>query len=104
MPTLAKLMLLKTARGEKIKIINTLAPFWYRFGILLEFDHNGTQLAKIDKKYHGDPDSCCQAMFQHWLSGNGRGPHTWRTLIELLEDADKGILATDIQNAFVMVT
>ena len=101
MPTLAKLMLLKTASGEKIKIIDRLAPFWYRFGILLEFDHNGAQLAKIDKKHRGDPDSCCQAIFQHWLSCNGRGPHSWRTLIELLEDAEQGNLAIDIQNAFV---
>ena len=100
-PTLAKLMLLKTSDRKKIKVIDGVAPCWNRFGILLEFDDNGVQVDKIDKKHRGDPDSCCQAMFQHWLNGNGRGPHTWRTLIELLEDSDHEVLAGEIQNALV---
>ena len=101
MPTLAKLMLLKTASGEKIKIIHSLAPHWNLFGVLLEFDHNGTQVETIDKKHRGDPVACCQAMFQHWLSGNGRKPLSWRTLIELLEDADQEVLAGEVRNAHV---
>ena len=94
-------MLLKTASGVKIKIIDRLAPKWNRFGILLAFDDEGTQVETIDKKHRGDPAACCQAMFQHWLSGNGRKPLSWRTLIELLEDSDQEVLAGEVQSALL---
>ena len=94
-------MLLKTAGGVKIRIINRLAPNWNTVGILLAFDDEGTHVATIDKKHHGDPAACCQAMFQHWLSGNGRKPLTWRHLIELLEDSDQEVLAGEVRNALV---
>ena len=94
-------MLLRTAKGGKIKIMDRLSPSWRRFGILLEFDDEGTQVKKIDEKHRGDPDLCCQAMFQHWLSGNGRKPLSWRTLIELLEDSDQEVLAGEVQNALI---
>ena len=97
-PTLAKLSLLKSADGKKIQIIKRVAPSWRNLGILLDFDSNGTELAIIDKKHHGDPESCCQAMFQCWLNGSGRGPHTWRTLIELIKDCDMEVLAIEVEN------
>ena len=94
-------MLLKTSSREKIKIIKRLAPSWSTVGILLAFDDEGTQVETIDKKHRGDPVACCQAMFQHWLSGNGRKPLSWRTVIELLEDADQEVLAGEVRNALV---
>ena len=96
-------MLLKTGNREKIKIIDRLSPHWNRFGVLLAFDDNGTQVETIDKKHRGDPLACCQAMFQHWLSGNGRKPLSWRTLIELLEDSDQELLAGEVQNALILI-
>ena len=97
-PTLAKLSLLKSADGKKIQIIKRVAPSWRNLGILLDFDSSGTQLDIFDKKHHSDPESCCQAMFQCWLNGNGRGPHTWRTLIELIKDCDMEVLADEVEN------
>ena len=94
-------MLLKTSSGGKIKIINRLAPNWNIIGILLAFDDEGTQVATIDQKHRGDPVACCQAMFQHWLSGNGCKPLSWRTLIELLEDSDQEVLAGEVRNVLV---
>ena len=65
----------------------------------MDFDDSGTQLDIIDTKHHGDPEACCEAMFQHWLKGNGVKPCSWRKLIELIDDCDQEVLAQDIQSA-----
>jgi hypothetical protein len=98
-PTLAKLSVLKAARGKKIRIITRLAPNWRKVGILLDFDEAGSQLDIIDSKHRGDPEACCQAIFQHWLKGNGVRPCSWNKLVELLDDCDQQALAEEIQEA-----
>ena len=98
-PTLAKLSVLRTAGGKKIQIIKRLAPSWRGLGILLDFDEAGTKLDIIDSKHRGNPEACCQAMFQHWVKGNGVTPCSWNTLIELLDDCDQQALAKEIQDA-----
>ena len=65
----------------------------------MDFDKSGTQLDIIDTKHRGDPEACCEAMFQHWLKGNGISPCSWRTLIELLDDLDEDVLAQEIEAA-----
>ena len=98
-PTLAKLRLLRTPQGKKIKIIERVAPFWQSIGDQLDFDDNGSKLALIKAEYPANPVACCRAVFQHWLSGNGLTPCSWRTLIDLLDDLDEVVLAQDIQSA-----
>jgi hypothetical protein len=98
MPSLGKLSLLRTAHGKKIKIIERVAPFWQSLGDQLDFDESGSKLKSI-KADHSTSEACCRAMFQHWLSGNGVTPCSWRKLIELLNDLDQVVLAQDIQNA-----
>ena len=89
----------RTAQGKKIQIIKTVSPKWRKFGVLLDFDESGTQLDIIRGKYHGDPEDCCEAMFQHWLKGNGLKPCSWHTLIQVLEDCEEQALAQEIQHA-----
>ena len=103
-PTIAKLSLLKTPDKKKLKILTRLAPSWRRLGLLMDFDESGTQLDIIDTKHRGDPEACCEAMFQHWLKGNGITPCSWRTLIELLDDLDKEVLAQEIEVAVLLST
>ena len=97
-PTIAQLLLLKTADGKKIKIISELAPSWRDVGYLMNFDLRGKEIETIDQKHRGDPKHCCRAMFQHWLDGNGVRPCSWGTLIELLNDCDQEVLVQDIQS------
>ena len=103
-PTIAKLSLLKTPDKKKLKILTRLAPSWRRLGLLMDFDESGTQLDIIDTKHRGDPEACCEAMFQHWLKGNGITPCSWRTLIELLDDLDEEVLAQEIEAAVLSST
>ena len=99
-PRLAQLRILKTAEGQKVQIIKQLAPKWKDFGISLDFDPEGQTLNLIEaeQKLNGST-ACCQAMFQHWLAGNGV-PASWGTLIELLEDAEQSHLAEQIKRVF----
>ena len=97
-PTLAKLSVLRTAGGKKIKIIERVAPFWQSLGDQLDFDESGSKLSLI-KADHSTSEACCRAMFQHWLNGNGVSPCSWHTLIELLDDLDQEVLAQEIRNA-----
>jgi hypothetical protein len=98
-PSLAKLSLLRTFQGKKIKIIERVAPFWQRLGDQLDFDDSGSRLSLIKAEYPTNPVACCRAMFQHWLNGNGLTPCSWRTLVDLLDDLDEVVLAQDIQSA-----
>ena len=99
MPTLATLSMLRTPQEKKIQIIKRMAPHWRDLGFLIDFDKNGTELATIDSKHHGDPKECCRAIFQHWVNGNGVKPCSWRKLIELIDDCDQETLAEEIQTA-----
>ena len=89
--------MLKTTEGQKVQIIRDLAPKWKDFGISLDFDPDGRTLNVIEaeQKMNG-PVACCQAMFQHWLAGNGV-PATWGMLIALLQDAEELSLVEQIK-------
>ena len=88
-PTLGKLQVLRSHGRNKVHIIKRLAPHWTVVGDLLEFDGSGMQLSIIEKEHSGAPETCCRAMFQHWLGGNGVKPCSWCTLVELLRDCDQ---------------
>ena len=80
----------------KIRVIHRLAPYWRDLGDILEF---GAEMEAIERRHNGDPKDCCRAIFQHWLSGNGVRPCSWRKLIELLDDIDQVVLAQEILSA-----
>ena len=76
-PTLAQLKVMKTTTGEKIKIIESVAPKWKELGDLPGFDPEGQTLELIEaiNQLKG-PVACCQEMFATWLKGKGREA-TW---------------------------
>jgi len=69
--SLEKLSQMKLPFEERVKIIETVAKDWRRVGTQLNFDRFGNQLDIIEKQKLKDPVACCEAMFQHWLNGNG---------------------------------
>ena len=98
-PKLAQLKIIKTATGEKIKIIESVAPQWKELGDLLDFDPEGRTLELIEtnnqQKGHV---ACCREMFVMWLKGKGKEV-TWEVLIELLDDIDQSELAKQVERA-----
>ena len=101
-PRLVELATLKTRKGERVNIIESLAPQWKQFGVYLDFDDTGRHLDLIETKHAHKSHcvvACCQDMFTHWLEGNGVQPVTWQTLIELLDHCNKLFLVEQIENA-----
>ena len=97
-PRLAQLRVMRTADGQKIEIVKTVATKWRDVGVLLDFDAKGDTLDRIKADWvHEGVESCSQSMFQHWLQGNGVRPASWATLLEILEDSRFVSLAADVR-------
>ena len=101
-PTLAQLKIMKTATGEKIKIIESVATQWKELGDLFDFDSEGRTLELIEANQQKDNLTCCREMFVCWLKGKGKEA-TWGVLIELLDDIDQSELARKVKTALPLV-
>ena len=98
-PTLAQLKIMKTTTGEKMKIIESVAPQWKELGDLLDFDPEGRTLELIEANHQQKGHvACCREMFAYWVKGKGR-EDTWEVLIELLDDIDQSELAKQVKTA-----
>ena len=95
-PSIKTLKVLKGPDGQKVEIVAAVAKKWKEIGVLLDFDATGQHLDTIETGYEKDPSSCCQAMFQHWLKGNGV-EQTWGTLIDILKDCKLRMLAESVE-------
>ena len=97
-PRLAQLRVMRTADGQKIEIVKTVATKWRDVGVLLDFDAKGDTLDRIKADWvHEGVESCSQSMFQHWLQENGVRPASWTTLLVILEDSRFVSLAADVR-------
>ena len=57
--TLANLTSLKTADGDTLEIIETIAPDWKTVGYLIDFDPNGRKVDVIEANYAHKRNSAC---------------------------------------------
>ena len=95
-PSIAQLLILKTAKGKKLEIIKSMTPQWQQLGLLMDFDDDGRTVAFIEAEYIQSKFVCCQEIFLLWL----KGPYaTWENLIEVLCDCECESLAEDIEDA-----
>ena len=101
-PSIRMLKVLKGPDGQKVEIVAAVAKKWKEIGVLLDSDATGQHLDTIETGYEKDPSSCCQAMFQHWLKGNGV-EQTWGTLIDILKDCKLGMLAESVEKVLMAI-
>ncbi len=82
---------------HRIQIISELSPKWSDISDLLGF--STARIQQIRQDNNGVQDRCKEVM-RLWLDseeGTYRYPTTWEGLIELLEDIELSILASDIR-------
>ena len=79
-------------------LLPKLAPMWKAFCTVINFDDDGTTMAIIDQKYHGDPEECCREVLRRWLSF--KRP-TWQRVIDYLQQAKCTQLARDVEELVV---
>lgn len=68
-----------------------------QFGKLLLDDRNGSRTKQIAKEKSDDAEQINTVILKEWLSGSGKQPVTWATLIEVLRDIKLPVLACDIR-------
>ena len=77
--------------GEK-KAINIIQRIF-----LLE-DDNGDIIDSLKEPCHHDPIQITTAVYKKWISGTGRKPVTWQTLVDVLREIELNRVADDIDS------
>ena len=98
-PRMAQLMKLKTTKGERVNIIESIAPVWKDVGYLMDLDPEGRKVEHIEAEHAHKPNGlhiCCREMFKLWLDSPDA---TWQNVIELLVDSEQQVLAEQVKDA-----
>ena len=80
-----------------INIAVQIGTKFIQFGELLLDDRNGSRTKQIAKENSYDAEQINTVILKEWLSGRGKHPVTWETLIEVLRDIKLRVLACDIR-------
>ena len=80
-----------------INIPVEIATKYVQFGTFLLDDGNGLRVKIMAHKHLNDAEEINMEILQKWLSGRGKQPVTWVTLVEVLHDIKLSTLANDIE-------
>ena len=87
---------LMTLQGGRVQVINEVAAIWEDLAYSLHFKAH--DIANIKNNVHPFTlTAACREVLIMWLHGKRRKPVNWRTLLEALEDAGQGQLATELR-------
>ena len=81
--------------GGKINLVKEIGEY-STFGILLLDDVDGSKVSSIEKEFLKNAEDINRRVFTLWLSGKGKQPVTWSTLICVLQDIKLNKLAKTI--------
>lgn len=95
-PELHQLYCLKIG-AKQLRVAQTVGVKWMELGLALQFDHNVLTAIEAD---NSQTSRRCQELLRRWLDGEACHPITWVRLIEALNDAEHGNLATDLKQYF----
>ena len=86
--------------GEKrtINIIQRTGTSFEKLGMFLLEDDNGDIIDSLKEACHHDPIQITTAVYKKWISGTGRKPVTWQTLVDVLREIDLNRVADDIDS------
>ena len=83
-------------RERRINIPQQIGVNFMQFGLILLEDTNGARMQSITHECRDSPEQINTKVLQEWITGRGRLPISWDTLVEVLHDIDLGTLADDI--------
>ena len=86
--------------GEKktINIIQRTGTSYEKLGMFLLEDDNGDIVDSLKEACHHDPIQITTAVYKKWITGTGRKPVTWQTLVDVLREIDLNCVADDIDS------
>ena len=102
-PNMVNLQSFKTKSGMKIKVSGQIGTKYKDFGLQLLNDESGQIVTGIIQEKHENAEQINYEILRQWVNGKGK-PHSWETLIEVLEDCELGTLAQEIKNGLTTST
>ena len=96
-PTLPELMRFTCTDGRVINIPVEISIKYVQFGTFLLNDRNGSRIKIMARIHHYDAEEINTEILQEWLTGKGKQPVTWATLVKLLRDIELTALAGEIE-------
>jgi len=100
-PTLPELLSFRSA-GNRINIATEVATKYVQFGTILLQDTTGERVRNMAHKHLNDPERINTDILQEWLTGKGKLPVTWATLVEVLNDIELSTLADSISTVHLL--
>ena len=74
-----------------------IAIKYVEFGTFLLDDETGLRVKIMTHQHLNDAKRINIEILQEWLTGRGKQPVTWTTLVEVLHDIELTALATEIE-------
>jgi len=95
-PTLPELLKFTCTDGGVISIPVQIATKYVQFGALLLDDRDGARVRIMEHKHLNNSEQINTEILREWLTGSGKLPVEWVTLVEVLNDIQLSILAGEI--------
>ena len=83
----------------QLSIIQSIGTRYYDLGILLLEDDNGVLVNALRSEHLLNAEEITRAIFQRWITGTGRKPTTWMTLVDVLRQCQLAAQADAIDAA-----
>ena len=83
----------------QLTIIQSIGTRYYDLGILLLEDDNGVLVDALTFQHQHNAEAITRAIFQRWITGTGRKPTTWRTLVDVFRQCQLAAQADAIDAA-----
>ena len=98
-PILPELLNFLCIDGRVIHLPVEIGTKHFQFGVLLLDDRTGARVKSMDQKNHHDAEKINTEILMEWLTGSGKQPVTWSTLVTVLHAIQLNELAHDIEVA-----
>ena len=103
-PTLMQLTCLRLpsmidGRDEHLNIVQRTAIHYAKLAMHLLDDVNLVITASLEMQFHHNPEIIAKEVYKKWISGTGRKPISWQTLVCVLRDIQLNSLAEEIEAA-----
>ena len=99
-PTMMELLCLPTSSGN-VNLAELIGTGYTIVGTILLNDTTGQKIPALENELHHNATSINRRVFQTWLTGAGKQPVTWATLIGALRGAGLNTIAGTIESALI---
>ena len=96
---LTSLSILVDGEKQNLKIIQGTCTHYSNLAMYLLEDDNCEIVDCFEEKYHHDPEKIVAAVYKKWISGTGKRPVSWQTLVDVLREIELNSLADEIEIA-----